>query len=232
MGLLVKEKEVVIPGENLAEGMDYLPGQDTYREGEKIFASKLGLVAVEGRAIKLIPLKGAYIPRKGDTVIGKVIDVMMSGWRVDINCAYSAVLPLKDATSDYIAKGADLTQYFNFGEYIVTTITNVTTQNLIDLSMKGPGLRKLGAGRIVKVNAYKVPRIIGKRGSMVSMIKMATGCSVSVGQNGIILVQGEEPKMEQLAVETIKDIEAQAHLSGLTDKIKEQLEKATGKKVA
>jgi exosome complex RNA-binding protein Csl4 len=31
--LLVKDKDVVTPGEVLAEGMEYLPSQGTYRKG-------------------------------------------------------------------------------------------------------------------------------------------------------------------------------------------------------
>ena len=226
--LLVKEKSIVVPGETIAEGMDYLPGAGSYREGEKILAGKLGLVYLDGRTIKLIQLAGRYIPKRNDTIIGKVTDVLMSGWRIDLNSPYTAMLSMKDATSDYIAKGADLTKYFALGDYLVTQIVNVTSQKLVDVSMKGPGLRKLRGGRILEVNTNKVPRIIGKQGSMVTMIKEATGCRISVGQNGLIWIDGE-PKMELIAVNTIKKIAEESHLSGLTDKIKAYLEKETKK---
>ena len=77
--LKVENKSVVVPGEVLSEGMDYLPSQGTYREGENIRAQRLGLVNIDGKVIKIIPLSGRYTPKKGDTVIGKVIDVLMSG---------------------------------------------------------------------------------------------------------------------------------------------------------
>jgi hypothetical protein len=51
--VLVKDKDIVVPGELLAEGMGNLPGQGTYRDGEKILAARLGLVQVDGRTIKL-----------------------------------------------------------------------------------------------------------------------------------------------------------------------------------
>lgn len=228
--LLVKDKDIAIPGEVLAEGMDNLPGYGTYRIAEKIIAGRLGLVNIEGRAIKLIALSGKYIPKKYDTIIGKVEDITFSGWRIDTNSAYPAMLSMKDATSDYIAKGADLTQYYDLGDYVVCKIVNVTSQKLVDVSMKGPGLRKLKGGRIVEVNTNKVPRIIGKSGSMVSMIKQATNCRIIVGQNGLVWIDGE-PKMELIAVNAIKKIEQESHLTGLTDKIKEFLEKETGKKL-
>lgn len=222
--LIAKEKAIVVPGEVLAEGMDYLPGSGTYREGENILAGKLGLTFIDGRTIKLISLSGRYLPKRNDTIIGKVTDVLMSGWRIDLNSPYTAMLSMKDATSDFIAKGADLTQYFNLGDHMVMGITNVTSQKLIDVTMKGPGLRKLHGGRIIEVNTNKVPRIIGKQGSMVTMIKDATGCKITVGQNGLIWIDGE-PKLELISVNTIKKIAKESHLSGLTDKIKAYLDK-------
>ena len=227
--VIVKEKDIVVPGETLAVGMDNLPGHGTYREGENIIASRLGLVQLDGSAIKLIPLSGRYIPKKRDVIICKVIDVGFSGWRLDTNSPYSAMMSLKDATSDFIPRGADLTQFYALGDYVIGEIINVTSQKLVDVTMKGPGLRKLKGGRIIEVASNKVPRIIGKGGSMVSMIKEVTGCNISVGQNGLAWIQGT-PEKELLAIRTIRKIENESHLSGLTDKIKEYLEKETKKK--
>lgn len=223
--LLVKNKDIVVPGEVLAEGMSYLPSQGTYRNKNDVIASKLGLTSIDGNVIKIIPLSGRYLPKKGDVIIGRVSNIHISGWAIDTNSAYSAMLSMKDATSDFIRRGADLTRYFDVDDYIVTKIFNVTSQNLVDLTMKGPGLKKLEGGRIVKVSPSKVPRIIGKQGSMVSMIKQATTCNIIVGQNGVVWVKGIKPQDEILTVETIKKIESESHISGLTDRIKEFLDK-------
>jgi len=223
--LLVKNKDIVVPGEELAKGMDYLPGNGTYRDNDIIISSRLGLINVEGRALKIIPLSGKYMPKKNDVIIGQIVDITFTGWRVETNSAYQAMLNIRDATSDFISRGADLAQYFNLGDYIAAKITNVTSQKLVDLTMKGPGLKKLKGGRIIFVNTNKVPRIIGKQGSMVGMIKQATGCRIIVGQNGIVWVQGDA-KNELIAIEAIKKIEKQAHMTGLTDEIKKFLEKS------
>ena len=229
--ILVQDKEIVVPGETIATGMSFLPGKGAYRESDKILAQRLGMVSVEGKVIKLIPLAGKYIPKLKDRVIGRVFDVLMTGWRMEINSPYSAVMTLKDATSEFIPRGADLTQYFGLGDYVVCQIVNVTSQKLIDTSMKGPGLRKLRGGRVIEVNSQKVPRIIGKDGSMVGMIKQATGCNIIVGQNGWIWLDGE-PQGEVTAVKAIKKIEEEAHLGGLTDRMAAWLEKETGVKVS
>lgn len=222
--LQVKERDIVVPGEVLAQGMDFIPGVGAYRERDNIYASKVGLVALEGKVLKITPLSGTYIPKRGDVVIGKVVDVLMSGWRVDLFSCYSSVLSLRDGSSDFISKTADLTRYFAIGDVLMCSLVNVTSQKIIDVSMKGPGLRKLNGGRLIKVAPTKVPRIIGKQGSMVGMIKDATGCNIIVGQNGIIWLDGA-PAAEALAIKTIRMIEENAHTSGLTERIKGFLEK-------
>ena len=226
--MLVADKSIVVPGEEVAVGMDFLPTEGVYRDGEKLVASRLGLLSVDGRLVKLIPLAGKYLPKRGDVIVGKVVDVLISGWRIDINSAYTAMLSMKDATSEFIARGADLTRYFTFGDYIVTNIVNVTSQNLVDLTMKGPGLRKLSEGRVITVAPNKVPRIIGKQGSMVGMVKDATGCRITVGQNGIVWLQCE-PSQEALAVAAIRKVESESHISGLTERIKAFLDDETKK---
>ncbi len=223
MGLLTKERDIVIPGEALAEGLDFLPGENTYREGEQIYSKVLGLVTVSGHVLKITPLAGPYIPKPGDRIIGKVIDITMSGWRVDTGTAYSALLNVKDATTRFVRKDEDLSKLIAIGDYVVVTIIKVTSQNLIDVSMREPGCSPLPGGRIIKINCQKVPRVIGKQGSMISLIKQKTGCEITVGQNGLIGIKGT-PAGELTAVRAIRIIEEKAHQDGLTDKIQQFLE--------
>ncbi len=219
----VENKNVVVPGEVLAEGMEYLPSYGTFRYEDKIISKIVGLVSVDGKVIKIIPLNGKYMPKKGDTVIGKIVDILMAGWRLDLNCTNTAILPPQEASSSYIERGSDLTQYFNFGDYLVCKITNVTTQGLIDVSVNGPGLRKVIGGRIITVGSHKVPRIIGKQGSMINLIKNATGSTITVGQNGVVWIKNNDPDKELITVQAIRLIEENSHISGLTDKVTEFL---------
>ncbi len=229
MSLLVKDKEVVVPGDVLADDLGFIPGFGTYRSNNQLICSRLGLVNADGKVIKIIPLSGKYLPRRNDVVIARVFDILMMGWRVDINSPYSAVLSSKE-TPDFIEKGDDLSKYFDLDDYLVCKVTNVTSQFLVDVSARDQGLRKLKGGRIIHVNTHKVPRIIGKKGSMVSMIKQATNCRIIVGQNGLVWIDGE-PDKENLAVETIRKIEEESHMSGLTERIKIYLEEKTGVKL-
>jgi len=153
-----------------------------------------------------------------------VIDITMSGWRVETGTAYSSMLNVKDATSRFIRKEEDLSKIISIGDYVVVKITNVTSQRLIDVTMREPGLHSISGGRVIKINSQKVPRVIGKQGSMISLIKEKTGCDVTVGQNGLIWIKGT-PEGEYLTEQAIKLIEAKSHLSGLTDRIEKFLSK-------
>jgi exosome complex component RRP4 len=223
MSLIVKEKDVVIPGEILAEGMDNLPGDNTYREGEKILSKSLGLVGFSGRVIRITPLAGPYVPRAGDKIIGNVTDITMNGWRIGTNTAYSSMMNVRDASSRFIRKEEDLSKILAIGDSVVVKIVKVTSQNLIDVTMKEPGLHKIEGGRVIRINSQKVPRVIGKQGSMISLIKENTGCEITVGQNGLVWVKGS-PEGERKAESAVKMIEEKSHLSGLTEKVKAFLE--------
>jgi len=220
--IVIKERDIVIPGEVLAEGMDYLPGDNTYREQDKIYSKVVGLVSISGRVVKITPLSGPYVPKVGDKIIGKVIDITFSGWRVDTGTAYSAMLNVKEATTRFIKKEENLSEIIAIGEYVVAKIVNVTSQNLIDLTMREPGLYNIAGGRIIKINSQKVPRVIGKQGSMIQLIKENTGCEITVGQNGLVWLKGT-PEGELLAEKAIHLIEEKAHTEGLTERMQKFL---------
>jgi len=222
--LLVNEKQIVIPGEEIATGMDFLPSFGTYRDGESIIASRLGILSVRNRVTKVIALNGVYMPQMDDLIIGVVKDVGFSGWTIDIGSVTYANLPVGEAVRDKVELlKSDISKFYEIGDVIVTKVMNVTKSRIVQLSMRDHGLRKLQGGIIVKVVPQKIPRIIGKQGSMVGMIKEYTKCEISVGQNGFIWVYGPADKM-QITKRAIKLIEEKSHISGLTDKVKEFLE--------
>ena len=222
--LLIDEKSIVIPGEEIASGMDFLPSAGTFREGESIYSKNLGLLEVKKQVIKVIPLKGNYMPKSGDDVVGIVHDIGFSTWAIDVGCPYHINLTVSDAVREYVDLSRDdITKYFDIGDIVAVKVTNVTKSKMISLTMKSYGARKLEGGRIIKISYSKVPRVIGKQGSMISMIKEYTNCKIHVGQNGYIWISG--PAEGQRLVEKAIDlIEQEAHTNGLTDRVKEMLE--------
>jgi len=90
------ERKLVIPGEVIIEGDDYLPGDFTKKDGDNIVANRYGLGDIKGRVVKIIPVSGVFEPRRGNTVIGRVEDITFSGWVIDIGGPFSAFLPLAE----------------------------------------------------------------------------------------------------------------------------------------
>ena len=223
--MLVKERDVVVPGEELATGMDYLPSEGAFRDGDKILASRVGLFNLDGRLVKVIPLGGKYIPKKNDTIIGTITDVSHNSWRIDIGWAFDVVVFMREGSREFIPNDADLKKYYAPGDMVVAKIIKADSPRMTDASLKMPGCRKLGIGKVIEIQSSRVPRIIGKQGSMISMIKESTNCNIIVGQNVKVWISGEDHKMERIAEAAIKKIEAEAHSSGLTEKISEFLKK-------
>jgi exosome complex component RRP4 len=56
---------------------------------------------------------------------------------------------------------------------------------------------------------------------MINMILKETRCQVTIGQNGKVLISGRNREDEELVVKVIRKIEAEAHTSGLTNRIQE-----------
>jgi exosome complex component RRP4 len=216
------KREIVIPGESLGKANDFLPGDWTMKSGEEIVATRLGIVEKQDKLVKVIPISGVYIPRRGNVVIGEIKDMNYSGWMVDIMAPYGAFLTLKEVPG--FVEESEMDNVYGIGDLIVTKIFNVK-RTAIDLTMKQRegGLGKIREGLIVKVNPHRVPRIIGKEGSMISIIKNATGCNITVGQNGLIWIRGDNVDNRLFARHAIEFIVENTIVSGLTEKVEKWL---------
>lgn len=215
----------------MAEG-NYTAGNNTYKVGSKIYACRLGLVEYEGRNVQVVALNTVYIPSPGDQVIGKIEDVNFNGWIVDINSPYKAILRANEALNKpFRQQKDDLTSFLDIGDLILAKV--IAFDRTIDpiLTIREPGLGKITQGQIVKVSPAKIPRIIGRKASMINMLKRETECKITVGQNGIILISGPSPENERLAILAIEKIAQEAHTSGLTDRIAEMIRREKGVKL-
>lgn len=212
------ERQVVIPGEVVAEGEDNLPGEGTEKREGKIVSLRYGLLEESNRLFKVIPLSGVYEPRKGNVVIGKIENVTYYGWVIGIDSADEAFLPLQEVPK-YVNKG-ELKEVLDIGDMVVAKIIGVNTRG-IDLTVRSRGLGKIEEGIIMKINSNKVPRVIGREGSMINLIKDETGCEITVGQNGLIWIKGNKVEDELLVKGAINFITERSFSSGLTDEVKE-----------
>jgi len=212
------KKEIVTPGEKISNSEGFLPGDWTMKSGNDIIATRLGIVEKQDRLIKIIPITGVYIPRRGNVVIGEIKDITMNGWMVDITGPYSSFLPLRECMG--FVETSEMENVYGIGDLIVTKILNVGRTS-IDLTMKQreKGLGKIKDGLIVKINPHRVPRVIGKEGSMINLIKNASKTMITVGQNGLIWIKGLDIENELFAKNIVEFIAENTITEGLTDKV-------------
>lgn len=216
-----QNKEFVVPGDEIVKSIDYLPGKNCYRDGESIIAKRLGLVSITGRVVSVIPLNTVYIPKSGDMVIGKIVDIQPNGWILDINSVGNAFLPLSGVREYIDPVRTKLSKIYNIGELLYAKIYMINDLDSIYLSMQDMKCRKLRNGRLVKINPAKIPRLIGRQGSMIKMIKERSKCRIFIGQNGLIWLQGEK---EEVVIGAIELIEKEPYTDGLTDRVSKLLE--------
>jgi exosome complex component RRP4 len=216
------ERKIVIPGEVIAKGEDYLPGDGTEKNGEEIVALRYGLAEESNRLVRVISLSGAYQPRRGNVVIGEIEAINFSGWNIDINASDSAFLSLQEVPR-YVNKDG-MSDVLDVGEMVVAKIYGIAGRG-IDLTIKGRGLGRVDEGMIIKINSNKVPRIIGKEGSMINLIKNESGCNITVGQNGLIWIKGNKIEEELLVKKAINFIAKKSVASGLTEEMTEWFKK-------
>lgn len=193
-------RQIVVPGEKVEGNVEGY----VYRDGKDAFSAIFGFFEKKDNEGRIIPLKGKYMPIEGDYIVGIVTDVKFGGVTVDLNSPYNAFLPTQ--------------REYDWGDVIsakVMSINEVKSATLEDEN-------KLAGGELVEMSPVRVPRVIGKKSSMVTMIQDKTKSEIFVGRNGRIWIRGGDSAK---AIKTILKIEREAHTEGLTDRIKEFLEK-------
>jgi exosome complex component RRP4 len=214
------QPKIAIPSMVIGDAKRYRPGRGTFEKNGKIFASRLGLINKQSNFINIIPLSGVYDPVPGDTIIGVIEEISPTSWLVDINAPYPAVLHVNEVP--WHVELGETSKYLKYADSILAKILLVDETKKILLTMNERGLHKLNNGQIIEIQPIKVPRVIGKKGSMISLIKKYTGCRIIVGQNGRIWINGDIEGIEK-ATRAIRKIEAEAHTKGLTTRIEKLL---------
>ena len=214
------KRELVLPGDIIDE-TGAKAGEYAYSREGKVYAAVMGIKNVSPIGVSVIPLWGQYMPSAGDFVIGIVNDIGPSNWMIDINAPYPA--PLHVSEVPWKVEFGDTSRFLNIGNVVLLKILSVDESKKIQVTMNDSGLRKVEGGLLVEIAHSKVSRVIGKSGSMIQMLKAASGCRIFVGQNGRIWIDGDEDRASVVA-DAIKMIEEKAQARDLTEKVKVYLE--------
>ncbi len=223
--MIKMDKKLVIPGDFLSDDVK-LADEGTYVENGKVFSSVFGIASFKNH-IKVTSLSGKYIPKPGDMIIGVIKEIAFSNWIVDIRSPYEGLLHISETPRRI--ESADMPKYLNIGDSIVTLVKDVDANMKVELTVNDQRLKQIKEGRVIEVTPSKVPRLIGRGGSMIAMLKNETGCNIFIGQNGRVWITGRDKGMD-LAARAILKIERETHISGLTDRITRFLKEQKGEK--
>ena len=233
--LKVKDRDLVIAGQLI--GDDIRHDLSCFREDGRVFSSIKGMITLNRKRARIVPSNGVYLPKEGDVIIGVITSTNTHRLSVDINSPYPGSILVEDLMgnsrdfkksdfkkSSWNSQGNsrdDPSEDYNIGDVVSAKISAV--DEIYSSKLIRPW--KLKGGLIIDVNPKRIPRVVGKRRSMLNMIKEMTGCKIIVGQNGKIWINGEKT---DLVIRTMRKIEREAQTSGLTNRIEAMLNNELG----
>jgi exosome complex component RRP4 len=199
------KRKYVIPGDVVTTG-PFRPEQNVVLDGNKIVSTTIGISEIYDDSVK-------------------VISHTSLSWELDINSCYVGFLPAQDVFGrDFSAHADELSSKLKAGDLVAARIANFdrTRDPLVTIADRDLG--KIESGDLITISPSKVPRLIGKRGTMIQTIETATDAVITIGQNGWVVVSCENPEGLLKAKKAIQMVNEQAHVANLTDQVKEMLE--------
>ena len=197
-------KTIVVPGELISDKAER--GSGIYTENEKTYSKYLG-VLYQGEDTQVVPLNGKYTPKEGDQIIGMITAQDMNGYILDV----------KSYHMPYVHKRSIKTE-LKPGDLMLCQVIGVNEIKDMTIDIQA----KLEDGILLNVSAKKVPRVIGKHRSMITLLEKFSGSKILVGANGNIFIQDGKPSIVKNALEVISKY---SHVDNLTDKMNIYLQK-------
>tara|TARA_B100001013_G_scaffold187_1_gene141 strand:+ start:198 stop:866 length:669 start_codon:yes stop_codon:yes gene_type:complete len=219
----MSQDQFVIPGDIIIAD-DCRPGQNVILEGNRVMSTAIGFSEIEDNLVNVTPLTGLYTPKTDDLVIGKIISHNALSWQVDINSYYTGILTASDIFGkDYSPSRDDLSLKLNTGDIILARIANVGSRDPL-ITIIGENLGKIDSGELVKISPTKISRLIGKHSSRIQTIEASTNATITVGQNGLIILKCDDSTGLKKAIATIKMIGVTHSNANLEEKIQNILD--------
>ena len=216
----MNENQFVLPGDVIVTG-DYRPEQNVILEGNRLMSTATGFSEIKDDLVTVTPLTGLYTPKTDDLVIGKIVSHNALSWEVDINSYYSGILTASDIFGkDYSPSRDDLSLKLKTGDIILARIANVNSRDPL-ITIIGENLGKIDSGELIKISSTKIPRLTG---SVIQTIEASTNATITVGQNGLIILKCDNSTGLKKAIASIKIIGMAQHVANLEQKIQNILD--------
>jgi exosome complex component RRP4 len=221
----MSQEQFVLPGDIIVTG-DYQPEQNVILEGDRLMSTAIGFSEIKDDLVTVTPLTGLYTPKTDDLVVGKIVSHNALSWEVNINSYYPGILTAFDIFGkDYSASRDDLSLKLNTGDIILARIANVNSRDPL-ITITGENLGKIDSGELVKISPAKIPRLTEKNGSMIETIEGSTNATITVGQNGLIILKCDNSAGLKKAIASVKMIGMIQYEVNIEDKIQNILDES------
>jgi exosome complex component RRP4 len=216
----MNENQFVLPGDVIVTG-DYRPEQNVILEGNRLMSTATGFSEIKDDLVTVTPLTGLYTPKTDDLVIGKIVSHNALSREVDINSYYSGILTASDIFGkDYSPSRDDLSLKLKTGDIILARIANVNSRDPL-ITITGENLGKIDSGELIKISPTKIPRLTG---SVIQTIEASTNATITVGQNGLIILKCDNSTGLKKSIASIKMIGMAQYDANLEEKIQKFLD--------
>ncbi|MDO8624778.1 MAG: hypothetical protein Q7R47_01750 [Candidatus Diapherotrites archaeon] len=201
-------KKIVVPGELITTERKRL-GEHVFLQNGSVFSDTLGIARIEPNEVSVVALRGRYVPQVNDLVVGIVQMEIYPGYLIDVNTVGLSFVSKKEMRDP-----------LQVGQIVSAKILSLNETRDVELGF----VRVFFGGTILSVPPVKVPRMIGKNGSMLEVLKSGTGCNLMVGRNGFVWVKGGNLELLTIA---FKKIDSESHLANLTNAMTDFLRSAS-----
>ena len=216
----MSQDQFVLPGDIIVTG-DYQPEQNVILEGDRLMSTAIGFSEIKDDLVTVTPLIGLYTPKTDDLVVGKIVSHNALSFEVDINSYYVGILFASDIFGkDYSPSRDDLSLKFKTGDIILARIANVNSRDPL-ITVVGENLGKINSGELIKISPAKISRLTG---SMIQTIEESTNATITVGQNGLIILKCDDSTGLKKAVMSVKMIGTIQHDANIEEKIQNILD--------
>jgi len=213
------KKRHVLPGDFITTAPLRLQN-NVVLEGKRIISTTIGLSDISDDSARVLSLTGVYLPKIDDLVIGTIQYIFGNSWFADINSCYQGML----LGQDVFGRGSypttsEMKERLDKGDIIFARIANSDRQREPLISIADNNLGKVDSGELIKISPSKIPRLIGKHGSMIQTIEASTNISITVGQNGLIIFKYDNSTGLKNAIASIKMIAMTYEDANIEEKI-------------
>ena len=216
----MSENQFVLPGDVIVTG-DYRPEQNVTLDGDRLVSTTIGFSEINDDLVTVYPLTGFYNPNVDDLVIGKIISHNALSWEVDINSYYSGILLASDIFGkDYSPSKDNLSLKLNVGDIVLARIANMGSRDPL-ITISGENLGKIDSGELIKTSSTTIPHLTD---SMIQTIEASTNATLTVGQNGLIVLKCNNSTGLTKAIASIKMIGMMQNNANLQEKIQKFLD--------